>query len=131
MILPIPSFTMVAAAAVLAFSAGGLAAWKMQGWRFEAAKSEAAQRATRDLARAVEAQDRAVTEYLKEKEDANVVYRVINEEVERVVTKPVYRNVCLDADGLRALEHAIDGTAPVSDAGAAVPAAAQAEGRSR
>ena len=40
---------------------------------------------------------------------AKVVYRKITQEVERVVEKPVYRNVCLDPDGLRIARDAIRG----------------------
>lgn len=40
---------------------------------------------------------------------ARVVYRKITQEVERVVEKPVYRNVCLDDDGLRYARDAIGG----------------------
>lgn len=51
----------------------------------------------------------------------------IREEVERVVEKPVYRDVCLDADGLRVIQSAVDranGTA--GQPGHAVPASAAA-----
>jgi hypothetical protein len=40
---------------------------------------------------------------------AKIVYRKITQEVERVVEKPVYRNVCLDPDGLRIARDAISG----------------------
>jgi hypothetical protein len=40
---------------------------------------------------------------------AKVIYRKITQEVERVVEKPVYRNVCLDPDGLRIARDAIRG----------------------
>lgn len=40
---------------------------------------------------------------------AKVVYRKITQEVERVVEKPVYRNVCLDSDGIAVARQAISG----------------------
>lgn len=114
-----------ACAASLIAGAGG--AWVVQGWRFDAARTAAAERAGRDLAKAVEVQDRAVAEYLKGKQNADVVFRTITEEVEVIVERPVYRNVCLDDDGLRALGRAIDNTAPGPQPGADVPAAAEAK----
>ena len=44
------------------------------------------------------------------REKAKVIYRTITKEVDRVVERPVYRNVCLDADGLRLARCAIAGT---------------------
>ena len=38
-----------------------------------------------------------------------VVYRTITQYVDKIVDRPVYRNVCLDADGLRCLGAAIKG----------------------
>lgn len=43
---------------------------------------------------------------------AKVVYRKITQEVERVVEKPVYRNVCLDDSGLSVARAAIRGEIP-------------------
>lgn len=62
-----------------------------------------------------------------DKVEIRTVFKTITEEVERVVEKPVYRDVCLDADGLRVIQSAIDrvnGTA--GQPGHAVPAAAAA-----
>jgi hypothetical protein len=53
-----------------------------------------------------------------------VVYRTIKQEVEKIVDRPVYRNVCFDDDGLRAANAALGRTA--ADPGkpdATVPAA--------
>lgn len=40
---------------------------------------------------------------------ARIVYRSITKEVDRIVERPVYRNVCLDAAGLRIARCAIRG----------------------
>lgn len=79
-----------------------------------------------DAALACEVQrdkDRAVGQLLKDKEAANaadqstkveerharaqIVYRNITKEVEKVVEHPVYRSVCFDDDGLRAANAAL------------------------
>lgn len=49
--------------------------------------------------------------------------QVITREVERVVEKPVYRNVCLDADGLRLVGQAIGAAGHPGEPAPALPAA--------
>ena len=51
----------------------------------------------------------AATELEKVKTKTKVVYRTITQEVDRVVEKPVYRDVCLDPDGLRLANAALVG----------------------
>lgn len=64
---------------------------------------------------------------------ARVVYRTITQTVDRVVDRPVYRNLCLDDDGLRIAATAINGStepaAPVPDK--PVPKPAATTGRDR
>lgn len=43
------------------------------------------------------------------REKAKVIYRTITKEVDKVVERPVYRNVCLEPDGLRIARCAIRG----------------------
>ncbi len=45
-------------------------------------------------------------------EKARVVYRTITQQVDRYIDRPVYRNVCLDADGLRDANAALRGGPP-------------------
>lgn len=40
---------------------------------------------------------------------AKVVYRTITQTVDKIVERPVYRNVCLDDDGLRSANAALSG----------------------
>lgn len=53
--------------------------------------------------------EQASTKLEASREKAKVVYRTITKEVDKVVTRDVYRNVCLDADGLRIAAAAIRG----------------------
>jgi hypothetical protein len=58
------------------------------------------------------------------KRERKVVYRTIEKKVDRIVTRDVYRNVCIDPDGLRIVNEALAGTrATASEPDAAVPAA--------
>jgi hypothetical protein len=51
----------------------------------------------------------AALELEKAKAKTKVVYRTITQEVDRVVEKPVYREVCLDPDGLQLANAALLG----------------------
>lgn len=63
--------------------------------------------------------------------DRKTVYRTITRDVEKVVTRDVYRNECLDADGLRIVNDALAGARtgqPDADM-PATPAAGGQDGR--
>ena len=61
---------------------------------------------------------------------AQVVYRTITKEVDKIVTRDVYRNVCLDDDGLRVVRDAIRGEiAPPAKPDKPVPKPAGTDGR--
>lgn len=111
-------------AAVLAFSS----AWKVQNWRHDAqdkARMEAEQETQRLRARVA---DKASEGHEQFKEKERVEYQTIVETVERIVDRPVYRNVCFDADGLRQLNAAITGRQPAaSEPTPAVPRPAAAQ----
>ena len=109
-----------AAAALLAAAMAATGAWKVQGWRFDAREKTRIEAEARDAARKVEHADTAAATHEVFKERERVVYQVITETVDRIVERPVYRNVCFDADGLRALGDAIHGRA--SDTGQPAPA---------
>lgn len=64
--------------------------------------------------------DVAATSHEQFQERERVVYQTITETVDRIVERPVYRNVCLDTSGLRALADAIHGRA--DDPGQPAPA---------
>lgn len=53
--------------------------------------------------------DQAAERHETAKADIQVIYETIEKEVRHVVEKPVYRNICLDDDGLRVLSAAING----------------------
>ena len=115
------NLTLIVAAIVGALAFGS--AWKIQGWRADAA-DKARIEAELELAsqRAVQA-DTASASHEKDKATVRVQFQTIYRDVEHVVEKPVYRNVCLDDDGLRLIASAISGPAPAaSEPAPAVPA---------
>ena len=65
-----------------------------------------------DTARAQQASQ----QYQEESQHAQQQTRIVTQYVDRIVTRPVYRSICLDDDGLRIARHAIAGTAPAEPA---------------
>lgn len=98
------------AVALVAFAAGAAGAWNVQAWRHDSAELEQIERKAKDTFRNVERQDTAVGDYTKDQANAKVIYQRIVVEVDKIVERPVYREQCMDADGLRILGAAIVGT---------------------
>lgn len=99
-----------AAVGIAALAIGFSGAWKVQEWRHDSAEKARIEQAGKDLKRAIETQDRAVSTFIQEQSNAKTVYRQITVEVDKIVDRPVYRNICFDDSGLRELHRAIDGT---------------------
>ena len=110
---------LLAAALLAGLLAGFGGGWKVQAWRWAAAdgaRAEARAEAERLQARAADA---AAERHGAELARLAAERRVITREVERVVESPVYRNVCLDGDGLRVVAAA---AGSASAAGQSAPA---------
>lgn len=116
-----------AAAALLALAVGLAGGWKVQGWRWDAAERsrlEAEAEVQRMRARvALVASSGHEADRVKIRTEFQTIYS----EVERVVEKPVYRNVCLDADGLRLIAGAVRGGAAAGESGDPVPGSGGAD----
>lgn len=116
------------AAALICGAIAGTAGWNARGWKAEADAAEivAAAHAVATAARANA--DAAAGTF--EQERARLAGRrtVITKEIDRVVSRDVYRlGACLDADGLRIAAAAIAGTADPGQPAPAVPAASAPE----
>lgn len=121
--------TIKAAAVALVVGAllGAWAGWEVQGWRKDAAIADI----EREQQRAKDAQagkaDQASSDHAQNAETIRAEAQIIIREVPRVVEKPVYRNVCIDPDGLRLIGRAIRGAGGASEPAPAVPGAAGAD----
>ena len=70
--------------------------------------------------------NRAATQLEAAHVKTRVVFRTITETVEKIVEKPVYRDMCLDDDGLRAVNTALAGSiAPAAQSVDTLPVAVQ------
>lgn len=103
-------------------AAGTTLGWQVQGWRHGRLDAQRIERQARDTLRNIERGQQAADTYTQEQAHAQPTRQQITRTVERIVTRPVYRNVCLDADGLQQLGAAIATGAPPGSAAAPVPA---------
>lgn len=97
--------TIIAAtiAAVIAFGS----AWKVQDWRFDAREKERLELAQEAKKMREKTIGEASAGYEKKKEAARVKYVKVIEEVEKIVERPIYKNICIDEDGLKAINQGI------------------------
>ena len=111
------------AAAVVAGALAFGGAWRVQDWRFGAKEKERLEQEAELRRMNAKRVDTAAVNHENFKERERVVYQTITETVDRIVERPVYRNVCLDDDGVRALNAAIRGAADPGIPAPDVPAA--------
>lgn len=100
----------------LAFSGG----WMVRGWKAGADKVEQMRADDRTAIHRAERGDGAAVAHEATKAGMRRQDQILTREVERVVEKPVYRDVCIDADGLRIIAAALDGAD--ADPGQSAPA---------
>lgn len=114
------------AGGLIVFGAGFGSGWQVRAWKAGADDADRLEQAALDAKRKYENADRAGQQYEGQRAGAQARERIVIQEVERVVQKPVYRSECLDDDGLRILAADIDQYAGPGQPAPAVPAASQA-----
>lgn len=100
---------MAAIGAFLLASVSFASGYKVEAWHRDSLEVKAQQLADlqikQEQTKAVEAS--AALE--KARQDAQEHIRIVTQTVDKIITRPVYRNVCLDADGLSAASLALQG----------------------
>lgn len=99
------------AALLVGLAVGGTGAWQVQAWRADSAALKRVEQSKSDFLRREKAAYLPSVAHEQFKEKERVAYVSITETVERLVDRPVYRNICLDADGVRAYNAAARGSA--------------------
>lgn len=106
----------------LAIFAGGTATGIKWHVGIVAQRQVAAQIAEKkEHARKLDRADKAAVGHERDKTQIQTEFLTITQEVERVVEKPIYRDICFDDDGLRIIGAAIGRRAAASEPAAAVP----------
>lgn len=89
----------------IAFALGGFTTWRYMsnsGAKAELTQVKADVKQGNDAAMELEAK----------KDERQIVYKTITKTVDRIVDRPVYRNECIDDDGLLAVNAALKGRTP-------------------
>jgi hypothetical protein len=107
--------------AVLA--AGSAAGWKTRAWKADADDRERIERQAKTEHVQREKVDAASSAFETSRAAEDVRERTVIKEVQRVVEKPVYRERCLDDDGLRILAADVDAANARRQPAPTVPAA--------
>lgn len=122
--LPVfPTFHVLAVGGVLAVAVGFAAGWQVKG-AFVAKSDLAEQKARDEMIAAIRNHEQEIAARLAEKlQKMQMHERVIEREKLKIVTKPIYNNVCLDSDGVRLINHARAATGGTAKPVDALPAA--------
>jgi hypothetical protein len=115
------SFTRLFATALVVGSMAGWAGWTAKSWQTGRQDAQRIERQARDTLRQIERAQQAADTFTQEQQNAEPTRQTIVRTVEKIVQRPVYRNVCLDADGLQQLGAAIATGAPAGGAAAPLP----------
>ena len=114
-------FSLYAAIAVLAGSMGAAGAWRVQAGRY-ALKDAARIEQQAEIARNDRKTAQTASEGFEDAQAKNEVeFRTVTKEVEKIIHRPVFRNVCLDADGLRIINSTLGAAGNPGKPQSAVP----------
>lgn len=115
--------------AIALFAFGFLGGWKIEAWRRDSADLERQNKAVAENIRRDKASYDAGAEHedFKAKEEIRYVERWRT--ATKIIERPVYRNVCIDDDGVRLINDAIAGRLPAGEPLSTVPGSAAAAGR--
>lgn len=116
-----------AAAVAVGLAIGFSGGWLTQGWRWDSAELARQQKMKTDALAQVRQIDKASEGYEVDRAATKTEFTTITKEVERVIEKPVYRNVCFDDDGLRQLERAVRATGYSGEPPSGMPASGPAK----
>lgn len=95
--------SLLALTALVASLLAGAGTWQVQNWRFESKEKErieAQLEKDRNDRRAVGV---VAKEYEDEKTKERIKYVTITKTVDRFIDRPVYKNMCMDQDGIDAI----------------------------
>ena len=91
------------AAALLGAAVAATSAWQVQAWRFDS-KEKQRMEAEAEIRRMNEKRITIAAEGLeKDKREIEIRYRTITKTVTEFVDRPIYKNICLDQDGIDAI----------------------------
>lgn len=106
-----------AAVAIAAAIAASAATWRIQEWRFDSERLAATENAREVERMRRQAANTGAAKHEADKAQIRTVFKTITQEVERIVEKPIYRDICLDDEGLSILRKSIDAANDLGELG--------------
>ena len=91
------------AAALLGAAVAATSAWQVQSWRFDSKEKQRLE-SEAEIRRMNKKRTSLAAEGLeKDKREIEIRYRTITKTVTKFIDRPVYKNTCLDQDGIDAI----------------------------
>lgn len=118
------SWALQLALALVIFAAGGAAGIKYHAGVDAQRELLALEATAKETAKKLDRGDKAAAGHEADKVRIRTEFLTITEEVERVVEKPVYRDICFDDDGLRIIGAALGPSPAASEPAPALPGSA-------
>jgi nitroreductase len=100
--------------AIVAAAISATATWNVQNWRYGNIENKRNKQEMTNKDKNEKTADKAATAFEVAKAKTAEREKLVYIEVEKIIDRPVYSNVCIDDDGLRQLNSLI---APAADSG--------------
>ena len=123
--IPLP---LLAIGALLCATFGATAAYKLTADHYQTAAAEQERAAAVAYAQRTEQLNAVSADLERARHERKIVYKTITQQVEKVVERDLYRQPCLDPDGVRLVNDALAGRASAGQPADAVPGAGAAAG---
>ena len=120
-----PTIAIYAIVAAVLFAGGLGTGVKLTSDHYKALELAAQKQVVADIKAEVKHENDASQHLEERKDEQRVVYQTITKTVDRIVEKPVYRDLCFDDDGVRAANDALAG--PAAAAGKPHPAVSSSD----
>lgn len=97
----IPGLYTYVATALVALALGFGSGWKTQGWRWDASEKQRIEQEAKERQKQLDRANKSSGAFEAKRTANEVKYRTVTITLKEIVDRPVYRNICLDDDGLR------------------------------
>jgi methylthioribose-1-phosphate isomerase len=120
--------SLAAIVAAVAFALGAGSGYKLTADHYAAKEAKAQQEAAEAYQAKTVELNQVSADLERARHDRKVVYRTITQQVEKVVERDIYRQSCMDADGLRIVNAALAGRPSASESAPTLPTPGAATG---
>jgi len=94
----------------VSFVIGFGSAWQVQDWRHDSKVLKADQKIEVRQDQNIDKAQVASTQFEEKQNETKTEFKTIYRDVEKIIYRPVYNNICFDADGLQLITKAVENT---------------------